>query len=369
VNLMPEEDPTHQMDKPLSLTGPSLQQTLLSESSDILFYLNLFGSYRPSRHDYSLPVLLWHYFISFSFLCYTFFFLLAGILAVYYDATEYWWVLQFITLLKCIALRVAIITIRKHFQSEVDSVFIEELHTSMNSSKLYFFVTEFANIFALSFYVAYYPNAAAVTFYLGSYAFTGYMATVVLVTIADARHAQRLTQSLIASASDGTLSPSVYTRTQARIESIAEKSFWIHGLLLIGMLCDALCIIIVAFHYNGAIDNHSVSYAVAFVLFVVVLICVPDAMFLGFICPEILQVNILATQLHRTLASAKWPAMSSKEINRHDTIQVLLAFPIQFKTAGVHLTKSELRNRGMGIALAISLSIVRVIVTLAISDG
>ena len=112
----------------------------------------MFGSYRPSRHDYSLPVLLWHYFISFSFLCYTLFFLVVGILAVYYDTAEYWWVLQFISLLKCIALRIAIITIRKHFQSEVDSVFIEELYTSMDSSKLYFFVTEFANIFALSFY-------------------------------------------------------------------------------------------------------------------------------------------------------------------------------------------------------------------------
>ena len=137
---------------------------------------------------------------------------------------------------------------------------------------------------------------------LGSSVFTGYMAAVILFSVADARVAQQSVETLIAVTQENKMTPGLYLETLTRINKIVDDSFWLDGALVSCIVMNTVAAIVLLLIFNDLTHGESALYTVAFLLYILMILWITDLVFLFLVLPEITKVNDLFIDFHRVLA-------------------------------------------------------------------
>mmetsp|Transcript_3822 Transcript_3822/g.5943 ORF Transcript_3822/g.5943 Transcript_3822/m.5943 type:complete len:370 (-) Transcript_3822:6-1115(-) len=365
---MIENDPTI----PLYVMGNrkvSMEEALSSGPSKTAAYLSWVGAYLETKP--TLGSFIWYHTLGCVYISYTLFFIS---FAIFYVVTRYsqsFWILHCGMAFKCIVLRLAMSRIRSRVKKQSERNFLAEASTAVNRSRQYFLFTEAINVSAIIFYMGCWSDKIVLVDYglgilltLGTAVFAGYMGVVILFSISDARVAQSTVKNLIDLAEQGELTAPVYSECQTSIESLVESAFWTDGVIVISILLDSIGAIVLLVVHDRIIGDVGPLHAVSFLYYVLAILWASDIVFLYFIAPEIAQVNELASQLHSVLAESKWPE-PVREADRYDTLHRVIVKPIRYTIAGVYLTMKGVKNRLIGLFAAISLSVLRAIIMIA----
>jgi hypothetical protein len=336
-----------------------------------LRHLNIFATYITPQRSFGHWYTAWYYFMSICFMGYVMFFASFGIVDIIFHFYDYLWILYFTMLVKCAILRRSIFEIRKRLKSQQFSEIMLETEHVLGRARRYFAYAIAANTVVILFYnivwLVHYFDAVSVVisfmFLLGSTVFTGYMATIILFCLADARYAQKELHALIAKARNGQLTPDLYSETQLKIDFIVKNSFWIDGAMLIFILVNTVSAVVLLLVYDRFLTGYSALEVVSFIIYVLVVMWAVDAGFLMFIIPEIAEVNETFCELHLVLAESKFKD-SEAETNRYDTLHLLVARPTRYLIAGFYLTRDTVRHRLAGAFLAMLFFIFRFIIVL-----
>ena len=162
-----------------------------------------------------------------------------------------------------------------------------------------------------------------------------------------------------------------------------------------------ICIaIVLMLMYERITDGENTLHAISFTIYVLVVQCATDVVFLYILLPEISSVNEMAMHLHLTTASQRWitgeesvkrlllnmnslkdlegnndeqlslilttETLAIMEANRYDTLHRIIAQPIRYTIASIYYTKTGARNQVAGVIGAVAFFFVRVIISLMI---
>jgi hypothetical protein len=369
---------TNPEDMESATCGPTAEQSMESlsiassssisaERASLIFYMTLFGVHRPKSTAESTLWIIWHYIFAVVFFGYILALLFQAISNIMFGLKMLWWVLYLVMVVKGCALRRAVMETRRRLHDPSDRAFYAEFSEAIILARRYFVISWILCLIAIVLFcsIAYYYNDYSLTLWLvfvvlGQFTFCGYTASVVLYFVADARVARQSILDMIVLADAGQLNPDIYSNSEENIRIRAEACYKYDSMLIGSMGCSLVAVMLLALIFRTATHGYSTLYAAAFISYVFIVICGADVIFLIFVAPECAKVNDLNVKLHRTLAMCKWHTACEEQF-RHDTLHRIIARPIQFKIAGLHLTTTGTWNRLVGLLSAIVITFVRVV--------
>lgn len=342
--------------------------SLTAERASLIYYMTLFGVHRPKSSVESVFWIVWHYAFVCLFSVYLLVLATYCVLSMIWAFQYLWWIMYLVMFMKGIALRRAVLETRRRLHDPSDRAFYAEFSEAIISARRYFVLSWVSCVICVVTFcsIAYYEdNSVAESLWLvlvalGQLTYCGYNASVVLYAVADARVVRQSILDMIALAELGQLNPDIYSNSEESIRKRAEACYKTDTMLIMCMGCSICCVMLLALIFKTATHGNSNAYTAAFITYVFVVICGSDVVFLIFVAPECAKVNDLNIKLHRTLAMSKWHTASEEQF-RHDTLHRVIAMPIQFKIAGLHLTTTGTWNRLVGLLSAIVITFVRVV--------
>ena len=344
-------------------------------TENILLFLSLVGCNRPTGSN-KIFLKIWHYALAILYFLYCLFFLIFGVLDLVYLFGDYLWILYFTMLFKCGSLRIAIVNIRKRVRHHESYLVISESEEALFSSLKYLKWVIGIDVAAILFYLVVVFSAVGfkwenfvfgIFMICGTLSYVCYMAGVVFFSVADARMAQKLVRNLIVGATDGTLQPSMYDKTQRHIQSIVEHSFWVNGLIFVGGIVNTVSAVTVLLLYGTIFRRESKLLALSFLVYVLVVLWTPDVVLFIRLGHDIAEVNELAAQLQVALADAKRDSWDGESL-RYDTLLKSIVKPIRLTVAGFFFDHAGVRAKLLGSFAAVLISLVRIVIIIVIES-
>lgn len=356
--------------------GGKLSSDLISNRSSgvdsIYLFLSLVGCNLPSGSN-KLMLIAWHYILATLYLFYVLFFVIFGILELIYYWADYLWIIYVTMFFKCVALRVAIVNIRRRLKKSINSLVLTECDRAMSIAVLYLKAVLVIDLLAVLFYSTVATLSYGVTVgnivasalvLLGTFSYVCYMSGVVLFSVLDSIVAQKRVMKLVQSANENLLDSIMYDETHTEISNMVENSFWVDGVILIGGIVNTVSAIVVLLLYGITFKNEPKLLSLSFLLYVLTVLWTPDIVFFLMFGPEVAEVNAQVGKLQVALADAKrvnW----EDEVKRYDTLLKVLAKPIRFTIAGFYLDHDGVRAKAIGSLAAILISVLRIVVMIS----
>ena len=333
----------------------------LIPQEDISSYFTAFGAYRPRSSD---PL----YKHAFFWVATVFFYsyaLAAMCLFVYTAFIDYknqkLWVLFNATMfLKCIMLHIVLIRNAKQVvtfpkTAEYGKLCARAYPTAMRyftiASSIYFTVMLGWAIFQFGDFAWYYWVLLSYSTLFGTFGYVCYVATAMLFCVADTYLIHRKIENLQMAADAHELTKQQYLETYEFISSIKKETFRNNELILFSVVLNTVALGIVLFTYQTVTNDRPVIYTVWLLLYIITILWVSDVLYLFSVLPSMSRSNDLVKELHLRVATMNWEA--SLEFKRHDVLHMMLVQPIRVKMFGLLLSRDEMRNRLLGMTLAI----------------
>lgn len=328
---------------------------------DISFYFTAFGAYLPRSADPPyMHIFFW--FTAFCFGSYT----ISALALFFYTAfvnyanQQLWVLFNATTFLKCIMLYIVLGRNAKQVVSLPKTAEYGKFCSRAYPVALRYFAV------AVSIYSAVMIGWAALRFgdfawYFwilfafsivgGTFEYVCYVATVMLFCVADTYLIHRKIENLKMAAEEQILTKQQYVETHEFIANIKKETFRNNELILFSVVLNSLALGIVLFTYQTVTTDRTVVYTVWFLMYVTSILWVSDLLYLFSVLPSMSKSNDLFAELHVRVAAMNWEP--SLELQRHDVLHMMLVQPIRIKMFGLLLTKAEMRNRLLGMTLAI----------------
>ena len=343
------------------LGGASNRYSHQIPQDEISSYFTAFGAYQPK---YSDPLYM-HIFFWFVSICFYSYAVAAFSLLIYTsfidDTNQMLWILfNATTFLKCVMLHIVLVRNAKQVvnfpkTAEYSKFCARAYPTSLKyfitAALVYFIVMLGWSVMRFGEFGWFYWIPFAFSIVGGTFGYVCHVATAMLFCVADTYLIHRKIENLKLAAEEEILTKHQYLETYEFISSVKKGTFRNNELILFSVVLNTASLGIALFTYKTVTTDRPVIYTIWFLMYVITILWVSDLLYLFSVLPSMSKSNDLVRELQVGLSKLNWAA--PLEFQRHDVLHMMVIQPIKITMFGLLLTKDEMRNRLMGVTLAI----------------